>query len=461
MHVRDRRHLDRYQLHTPLSVRARLGLAAIIALGACGDVMPRPVASVTVTPPQAYLIVGETAQLVAETRVDEATVVDDRELVWSVDDPASATVSPSGLVTALAPDAALTITASSEGKTATANIVITGPVESIAIAGAPTSPMIIGAIAPLTAELRDASGALVLGRTVSWTSNQPAVATVSASGRVTARDVGGPVTIGAAYGSLTADAQVTTASGIVTGIADIHRLIATCPTDDPAFATVKADFELRQNGVVLTTPLTCTSYATAPTSVLTDELIAYQVLRIAFHMSEGTTGKLPWTSRSLYDWMKSAIAGINFKTEPGQLYCCDLIDGKRYFSMSRLDDFNRDQKRDWPGLASSLDFFLHEIRHTDGPGHTTGCPAFPNATGPAGCDATYDVTNLGSYGLQYWLNSNWATSFLYIGIECAPPDVQTRYFAAMASAANSFRDRFVANAPGPVTSAVLYGGPCP
>lgn len=460
MHVRGARHVDGNELHAALMIGSRLAL--VIALCACGDVMPRAVTEVTVTPPKANLIAGETVQLAAETRIDPDTIVDDRIVEWTTSDPATATVSETGLVTAVAPGALVTITARSEGQSASAAVVVTGPVDSLEIAEVPRWPMILGAQAPLVADLRDANGAAVLGRTVTWTSNNEATASVSATGEVTANAVGNPATIRAMYGAFSDEATVTTASGVITGIADIHGFIDDCPDADPAFDTIKSDFELRENGVVLATPLACgATYSTTPIAQMSDELIAYQVLRIAYYMSQGTEGKLPWTQSALYAWMKTAIAGINFKTTPNQLYCCDLIDGKRYFSMSRLDDFNRDQKRDWPGLASSLDFFLHEIRHTDGPVHTTGCPAFPSSTGPAGCDATYDLSYLGSYGVQYWLNSRWASSYLHIGIDCAPADVQARYFMAMVSAANSFVDRFVTDAPPAVASTTLYGGPCP
>jgi len=444
---------------------ARVVLAAGVALGAmaCGEVLPPPVTTVTVTPATANLIEGETLQLAVETRIDANMVVDDRVVDWTSSDPAVASVSSTGLVTAIAPGGTVTITATSEGQSASARVAVTGPVASVKLADVPRWPMIVGATAPLVADLRDANGAAVLGRTVTWTSSDPSVASISTTGAVTAKLVGGAATIRATYNQLFDEATVTTAAGIVTGISDIHHFIDRCPDADPAFAMIETDFELRENGVVLATPLACgATYSTTPIAQMADELIAYQVLRLAYYMSDGTAGHLPWTQRPLYEWMKTSIAGINFKTAPGQLYCCDLIDGKRYFSMSRLDDFNRDQKRDWPGLASSLDFFLHEIRHTDGPGHTTGCPAFPSSTGPAGCDAMYDLSYLGSYGVQYWLDASWASSYLHIGIDCAPPDVQTRYFNAMVSAANSYIDRFVSAAPPPVTSpTILYGGPCP
>ncbi|MGE5731533.1 MAG: hypothetical protein ACM37U_06330, partial [Gemmatimonas sp.] len=181
----------------------------------------------------------------------------------------------------------------------------------------------------------------------------------------------------------------------------------------------------------------------------------------AFYMSQGTEGKLPWTTKSLYAWMASDIAGVNLKTAPGQLYCCDIINGKRYFSTSRQDATQRDVKRTWIGISGSVNFYAHEIRHADAgaPGHTTGCPAFPLPTDPAGCDATYDLANLGSYGVQYWLESHWATGMLNIGIGCSAATAQT-YAKWDESSANSFRSRFVTNAPPVVTANPPYGGPC-
>lgn len=435
-------------------------LAAVVALG-CGELAPTPVASVRVTPATVTLVVGERAQLTAEVRLVGDDVATDRPVAWTSSDPAVAVVSPTGEVTATGRGAAVTITAASEGLAGTATVVVTGPVATVTVAPS-LPPMIVGATAPLTAELRDDAGALVTGRTVTWTSSDPGVIAASPAGAITAVAVGGPVTVTATADGRRGELTVTAVPGIITGIADIAALVRQCPDDDPAFPTIAADFQLRENGVPLAPTLACDgSFAAVPTALLTDELIAYQVLRIAYHLSVGTAGRLPWTDQPLYAWMTGAIAGINFKTAPGQLYCCDLIDGRRYFSMSRLDDFNRDQKRDWPGLASSLDFFLHEIRHTDGPGHTTGCPAFPSPTGPLGCDATYDLAHLGSYGVQYWLQSGWATGFLHVGMGCAPPDVASRYLASHVAAANDFITRFVTGAPPPVTAGQRYGGPCP
>lgn len=250
---------------------------------------------------------------------------------------------------------------------------------------------------------------------------------------------------------------------VATGIKDIRAFLDLCPTADPAYGRIRQDFELRVDGSVITADITCTGqYSALPIDQLTDEIIALQVLRTAFYMSMGTEGRLPWTQKALYDWMASNIAGVNIKTAPGQLYCCDVINGKLYFSTSRQDAVQRGFKRDWLGIAISLDFFAHEIRHADpgAPGHVTGCQAFPLPTDTRGCDQTYDLNNLGSFGVQYWLESNWATGFLNIGIGCAPPDIAVAYVQWNELSANLFRSRFVENIPPVVTATPPFGGPC-
>lgn len=252
-------------------------------------------------------------------------------------------------------------------------------------------------------------------------------------------------------------------TSIITGIHNIRTFLEQCPTTDPAYSTIRADFELRLDGAIDNTPITCTApISTLPIAQFSNELIALQVLRTAYYMGQGTAGILPWTSLGLYQWMRSDIAGINFKSLPGQLYCCDLIGGKRYFSYSLQDASQREYKRTWTGISGSLNFYAHEIRHADAgaPGHTTGCAAFPNPGDLPGCDATYNLSNLGSYGVQYWLESKWATGYLNIGIGCSAVPIPETYATYDADSANGFRDRFVTNIPPVVTAPTPYGGPC-
>ena len=78
----------------------------------------------------------------------------------------------------------------------------------------------------------------------------------------------------------------------------------------------------------------------------------------------------------------------------------------------------------------------------------------------AGCDATYDLTNLGSYGVQQWLYASLGVSRLNVGFGCVSSDSASKYAQAAASNANFYITRFVTNAPATVAATTPFGGPC-
>ena len=54
----------------------------------------------------------------------------------------------------------------------------------------------------------------------------------------------------------------------------------------------------------------------------------------------------------------------------------------------------------------------HETRHADGNGHLhSSCCGIAN-----GCDSTYNINDLGSYGVQYWLNLAWLRGDIDVGV---------------------------------------------
>jgi Big-like domain-containing protein len=83
-----------------------------------------PVASVTVAPTSAALVVGANRQLTATTRDGNGNVLTGRIVTWGTSNAGAAAVSTSGLVTAVAPGSA-TITATSEGQIGTSQITAT------------------------------------------------------------------------------------------------------------------------------------------------------------------------------------------------------------------------------------------------------------------------------------------------------------------------------------------------
>jgi uncharacterized protein YjdB len=177
-----------------------------------------PVAAVTVSPTSASLVAGATQQLTATTTDANNNVLTGRTVAWSSDNAAAATVNASGLVTAVSGGTA-TITATSEGKTGTAAITVT----TVAVATVSVSPtfanVLVGGTQQLAATIKDASDNVLTGRPVTWTSSDAAVATVSASGLVTGKGAGGPVTITATSEGKTGTAAITVTSVPVATVA--------------------------------------------------------------------------------------------------------------------------------------------------------------------------------------------------------------------------------------------------
>jgi uncharacterized protein YjdB len=147
-------------------------------------VIPAPVATVTVTLAQSTVPVGSATQATVTLRDTRGLVVTDRNVVWSSSNQAVATVNASGGVTTVAPGT-VEIVATSEGQAGTAAlIVVPPPVATVTVALSLTT-VNVGGTSLATAVLRDAQGAALAGRTVTWTSSAPSVAQVSASGAIT------------------------------------------------------------------------------------------------------------------------------------------------------------------------------------------------------------------------------------------------------------------------------------
>jgi uncharacterized protein YjdB len=157
-------------------------------------VVPVPVGTVTVTPATKSLVAGSTTTLAVVVKDANGTTVTNRVVTWSTSDPLVATVSPTGVVTAVAPGAA-TITATSEGKSDGSAITVTPvPVANVTVEP-PTMTLTVGQTAAATAVVKDANGNVLTGRVVTWISSNPLIATVSATGVVTGVARGGPVFI--------------------------------------------------------------------------------------------------------------------------------------------------------------------------------------------------------------------------------------------------------------------------
>jgi uncharacterized protein YjdB len=142
-----------------------------------------PVATVAVSPSAASVVSGQTVQLTATLQDSGGNPLSGRVVTWASTDPALAAVNGSGLVSGLAAGSA-TITATSEGQSAAATVTVSNvPVASVVISPA-TATLLLGASLQLSATLKDSAGTVLTGRTVTWASSTPGVASVSGSGLV-------------------------------------------------------------------------------------------------------------------------------------------------------------------------------------------------------------------------------------------------------------------------------------
>jgi uncharacterized protein YjdB len=198
-----------------------VGGLLISASAACGGsegaagVPPVPQSTVTsvevAAASTAPLFPGQTVALTATTRDASGRPLSGRTVTWTSSTPAVATVSTSGLVTAVAVGSA-TISATSEGRSGSLNVAVAPVPVAAVVVSPPSASLVQGTTRQLTAEARDNTSALLSGRVITWTSSNAAVATVSTGGLVAAVSPG-TVTITAA-----AEGVQGTAAIVVTAI---------------------------------------------------------------------------------------------------------------------------------------------------------------------------------------------------------------------------------------------------
>ncbi len=156
--------------------------------------------AIAVTPATATVSLGRTAQLTAEVRDQAGNVISGAAVTWSSANPSIATVTGSGLVTAVAAGTTA-ITATSGALSAQASItVIASSIASVSIAPA-SSQVQIGGTQQLSAIVTAANGSQVPNPAVAWSSSDPAVVTVSSSGLATGIGAGSATITATSSGS--------------------------------------------------------------------------------------------------------------------------------------------------------------------------------------------------------------------------------------------------------------------
>jgi hypothetical protein len=271
----------KYKLSTRLALMRNRALAVSVfslllgceAAGTPNEPVVTLSSTFVVSPATASVAFGQTAQLTATPEDANGNALTGKVVTWATSNAAIATVSGSGLVTAILTGTA-TITATSGGQSGTASVtVIAAPVASVVVSPA-TSSVTVGQTAQLTATPEDASGNPLTGPVVTWTTSSATVATVSSSGLVTAVAAGAAtITATSAGRSATATVAVTPATSAGPWPNDPYsqgasgwQLITDYGFTDPIPSGSGSCQELGTSGWSLNNPSTVLSEITDPTA---------------------------------------------------------------------------------------------------------------------------------------------------------------------------------------------------
>lgn len=319
---------------------AAMALIAAGFLAACGGgsdaagptTPPTPqVGSVSVAVASTTLQVGATLTASAEVKSTTGATLAGRAVTWSSSNAAFASVTDGGVITGVAPGS-VSITAASEGRTGTVNLtVIPAPVNSVSLSLA--APLVfVGRTTQASVVLRDERNAVLTGRTVTYASSSPAVATVDAAGLVTGVASGTTIISVTAEGkSATAElrvtvppvntvtvslAQSTVFQGATTAAAVALRddLGATLTGREIAWSSSNPQVATVSNGTIVavsvgTTTITATSEGRSGSAVLTVVPVPVATVQLALPratMAPGTTMQAVATAR---DAGGNALAG--------------------------------------------------------------------------------------------------------------------------------------------------------
>ena len=213
----------------------------VFVLVSCEKEKDVPVTSVTIGQATAEMLIGETVQLSATVLPSDAS---DKTVSWASSKQSVATISNTGLVTAIA-EGTSTITASAGEKSGTCTITVSNKdIEVSSVTLNKTSAKLkVGEKVTLTATVKpdDATD-----KTVTWTTSDATVASVSNSGLVTAKKVGkATITAKAGDKSATCAITVTTATSVTLNktsaklkVGEKVTLTATVKPDDATDKTV-------------------------------------------------------------------------------------------------------------------------------------------------------------------------------------------------------------------------------
>ena len=167
------------------------------------------ITGITLNQSKIWFFPGDTYQLVATVSPENAS---DKSVTWTTSDASIATVSDTGLVTMVKPGTAVITAKTINGKTATCTVVV----QTVAVTGIMLNTnsitLAVGGVYKLSAAVIPENAT---NKTITWTSSNPAVATVDATGNVKAV-ANGTTTVTASVGGFSATCAVTVGNASLT-----------------------------------------------------------------------------------------------------------------------------------------------------------------------------------------------------------------------------------------------------
>ena len=164
-------------------------------------------ASVAITLPNDSLGTGRSMQVSATPFDANGNPITGRPLAWQSSNPSVATINSSGLIVAIAAGQT-TISVICDGKIASQKLTTAVPAPTVVAVVPETAFLLAGSTSTLSAEVRDQFGVVLSGRTFTWSSTAPTVASVNHAGQVTAVSLGS-ATVRATSGQLVGVSTVT------------------------------------------------------------------------------------------------------------------------------------------------------------------------------------------------------------------------------------------------------------
>src|SRR5712691_5406889 len=262
------------------------------------------VVSATVTLAHASLQVGQTTQATA-VLLDSRNRILNQPVAWSSSSTSVATVSASGLVTAISPGAAAIIAArgsksGSADLTVTSSTVAAAPVASVSVALA-TSTLSVGQTTQATDTTRDSTNNVLTGSVVTWSSGNANIASVNSTSGLVSAVGAGSTTIKATSQGVTGTAPLSVTTTTPVAVASVSVSPASSSLLDGATVQLTATTRDANNNVLTGRVVTWSSANTSIISVNSSGLVTAVVAGSASitATSEGQSGSASVTVQAL------------------------------------------------------------------------------------------------------------------------------------------------------------------